>query len=329
MERFNQFDILKAIGIILVIIGHTIKGNFIGNFIYSFHMPLFFLVSGYFLKEKHPLPIKQLSKRLLKPYFVTCTLLILISCIIYLDLQGKTKWDFLLEWIISVLYGNGIENEICNIPLQSIGPLWFLLALFWGTLIVQTSLFYNKKCPALLTVVLCIIISLYLSTHNLLLPFSIRQGMLSVGYIYIGYIIKKQYPTIIIKSKIAWLPLLIIWIMSIKSGFLSILQGYANPELITLLGAICGTYFAYVFSTYLTKNKIATTILCSIGKLTLLILCIHAIEDILIPWQRIINAIPTSHCIAQIVITITRLTIVMGIVYSIKKIPLVKRIFNT
>lgn len=328
MERLKLFDILKAIGIILVIIGHTIKGNLIGNIICSFHMPLFFLVSGYFLKEKYPFPIKQLYRRLLKPYMVTCILLILFACATYFYFNKTINWDFPLKWILSALYGNGIKNEICNITLESVGPLWFLLALFWGTLIVQISLKYNKQCPALLTIILCVIISLYFSTHKLLLPFSIRQGMLSAGYIYLGYIIKKYYPAIIVQSKIAWIPLFIIWIMSIKSGFLSILQGYANPELITLLGALCGTYFAYLLSIWLTKNKRATTIFCSIGKLTLLILCIHTIEDILVPWQKIINEIPMYSNITQVIVTVVRLIAVMGIVYLIKNMSFIKKTFN-
>lgn len=55
-QRSSEFDILKGIGILLVIIGHVcyylMKGG--GGWanwhriIDSFHMPLFFFVSGYF-----------------------------------------------------------------------------------------------------------------------------------------------------------------------------------------------------------------------------------------------------------------------------------------
>ena len=48
--RLNQFDILKGIGIILVMFGHAILGNgLIHNLIYGFHMPLFEAELEFFL----------------------------------------------------------------------------------------------------------------------------------------------------------------------------------------------------------------------------------------------------------------------------------------
>ena len=46
-ERLAIFDILKGIGILLVIVGHTFMKE-IGPYILAFHMPLFFIVAGYF-----------------------------------------------------------------------------------------------------------------------------------------------------------------------------------------------------------------------------------------------------------------------------------------
>ena len=41
------YDVIKGIGIILMVIGHTC-GQPLYNWIYSFHMPLFFIISGLF-----------------------------------------------------------------------------------------------------------------------------------------------------------------------------------------------------------------------------------------------------------------------------------------
>ena len=59
LGRDNTIDIVKAIGIIFVVIGHCCAiprhgGDvswqiYICDYIYTFHMPLFFFVSGYFL----------------------------------------------------------------------------------------------------------------------------------------------------------------------------------------------------------------------------------------------------------------------------------------
>lgn len=53
-QRIEYVDAAKAIAIILVIFAHChymIEFPRLGNLIYSFHMPLFFIVSGFFLKE--------------------------------------------------------------------------------------------------------------------------------------------------------------------------------------------------------------------------------------------------------------------------------------
>lgn len=52
--RNSQLDILKGIGISLVLVGHVSRNGVLNNWIYSFHMPLFFFISGalYYLSKK-------------------------------------------------------------------------------------------------------------------------------------------------------------------------------------------------------------------------------------------------------------------------------------
>lgn len=45
--RVEWVDVAKGIGIILVVLGHNQSPDYIIKFIYSFHMPLFFFLSGY------------------------------------------------------------------------------------------------------------------------------------------------------------------------------------------------------------------------------------------------------------------------------------------
>ncbi len=47
-KRLDYIDALRGFGIILVVLGHLHFGhNMLHQYIYAFHMPLFFLVSGY------------------------------------------------------------------------------------------------------------------------------------------------------------------------------------------------------------------------------------------------------------------------------------------
>lgn len=50
MERKKGFDVARGIGIFLIVWSHTMSdGEPLRSFLFSFHVPLFFLISGYFL----------------------------------------------------------------------------------------------------------------------------------------------------------------------------------------------------------------------------------------------------------------------------------------
>ena len=51
-ERLAVFDVAKGLGILLVVFAHINYTNIPLVYIYSFHMPLFFLISGIFFDTK-------------------------------------------------------------------------------------------------------------------------------------------------------------------------------------------------------------------------------------------------------------------------------------
>lgn len=53
MQRNNVISICKGIAIILMVAGHAEPPTLISNFIYIFHMPLFFITAGYFFSRKY------------------------------------------------------------------------------------------------------------------------------------------------------------------------------------------------------------------------------------------------------------------------------------
>lgn len=78
-KRLFYLDVMKGILIILVILGHSIQdtisdyqNNFLFRFIYSFHMPLFFAISGYLtFKNKYDKTLlKKRALQLLVPFGV-------------------------------------------------------------------------------------------------------------------------------------------------------------------------------------------------------------------------------------------------------------------
>ena len=73
-KQLDYIDIAKGLGMLFVIWGHIKHGGLTPAFIYSFHMPLFFFISGMLfnpLKYDKFLPfVKSRVKRLLVPYVI-------------------------------------------------------------------------------------------------------------------------------------------------------------------------------------------------------------------------------------------------------------------
>ena len=76
-ERIRYFDIAKGLSMIAIVAGHM--GNSpINQFVFTFHVPIFFLISGYFMKPMDDIPfIKRKAKQLFLPYGITCGFVIL------------------------------------------------------------------------------------------------------------------------------------------------------------------------------------------------------------------------------------------------------------
>ena len=70
MARNATISIMKGIAIILMVIGHAEAPWYVTNFIYTFHMPLFFIAAGYFFSSKYrSQPWTFISKRVKGLYF--------------------------------------------------------------------------------------------------------------------------------------------------------------------------------------------------------------------------------------------------------------------
>lgn len=71
MEKRNEtITIAKSIAIILMVIGHSGVAHWMGSFINMFHMPLFFLCSGYCFKDKYLNTPKTFALRRIKGIWV-------------------------------------------------------------------------------------------------------------------------------------------------------------------------------------------------------------------------------------------------------------------
>lgn len=121
-NRIETIDIARGIGILLVVLAHNDFG-YISAFgyqvIYSFHMPLFFFLSGYFIKTSVSF-LEFFKKRfhsLLKPFLFTLFIIYFASVSF-----EKMAFGTALRRISKSLYGTGIYIDWVQ--------LWFLPHLF-------------------------------------------------------------------------------------------------------------------------------------------------------------------------------------------------------
>ncbi len=128
-KRILWIDFTKAVVMLLVIVGHSSIPAIFRGAIFSFHMPLFFLLSGYTTKcsetrQQIFLRIKKTAKGLLIPAF----LLWAIRLIIYLII-GRVNYS-LPQVFLSAVWAGGEEYTIAGFTIPAIGMTWFLVTLF-------------------------------------------------------------------------------------------------------------------------------------------------------------------------------------------------------
>lgn len=185
-QRLEYIDSAKAIAIILVIVGHCYwLGSVpkLGNLIYSFHMPLFFVVSGFFLKHLSMADaLKKYSKAYLWPYFVIGILITIVG--IAKSLTCREQWySLLLLNLTKIAWGSNCESDILFGSIPHIGPSWFLMALFWGCLLFTVLLRIQSRLQRVI-VLLCGASFSLCSAKIMKMPMSIQGGNMCNVFIH-------------------------------------------------------------------------------------------------------------------------------------------------
>jgi len=291
LMRNETIDVAKGIGILLVVLGHNWIANH-GNgelfrIIFSFHMVLFFFLSGIFLNPRKSLTTtaRQKAHSLLKPYFVV--LLAIAAEEVFFD--GALPLDNLL----GVAFASS----------QSIlwAPLWFLPHLFLTTvfsfLIVTAIGPKTKTWPIACAVVVVLLLlgiasirifsSLNLGTLEIKpgwsreltgLPFSADVVLITSAYVIAGYVLAEQVKNF--RTEPLWL-FLALSVFSCCHMFFDetmnlAFRVYGNP-VISTAQAITGIYITLCLSDLTAKLPLFRRSLSYIGSGSLFILIFHGI----------------------------------------------------
>ena len=314
--RNASFDIMKGIAMLAVIIGHITTQCH--GFIYSFHMPLFFIVSGYFFRSGNQREfMKKDVKHLLYPYLLTCAAILMVYTLRSIFVQK----DCISSWILAAFYGSATLSHVsyycAKIP--RIGAIWFLLALFWCKnlflLIVK-----HTRYPFLISLLVSVVSAL-INRYIINAPFTILIGFSATIFYYLGYWVRKQGGFDRLNILLA-VGCIMVWLFAMLTSDMSIANALYKNYPVNVIGALGGTYGMYLVSTLLSTTKwIVSRSFEWFGRNSLTILCLHLFE-MDVPFFRTFFHVSGSWTMVFAI-----MFCVVGVLV-LKRIPFARRIYN-
>ena len=317
-SSLGMFDLLKGVGMLLIIFAHTSELYPVGDistitpvtfFLFAYReslMAAFYIASGYgFRKRSIGKCISQQFKTLFKPYAYTGLATTIAHFVIHYKTFGN--WNNAVYETYKVLGGFvlGLPHTATYFGQEffSCGPMWYLLALMigWILLDIILNIFPESyiKWAVLGTMLLGWGISLVWEA-----PFCIAQGMVTVPYLYIGFLAKKKRlfekkfrPLSILGLLAAALGVALGVLLTGKTDCVSLGEWTMGPVSI-LLDGIVGLGFIVLFMKVqrLLDNPV-THLIEAVGRRSLYIFCIHTVELTAVPWYLMVQkyaAAPTK-----------------------------------
>lgn len=277
---YKEIDVLKGIGILLVILGHLKVPHDLSKFIFSFHMPLFFFISGFVFKSKKNWPFTlDKFKRIMIPYYIFSTATFLLYYISNTGNSSLTIKDFIVGTLL------GISNDFY---LAWNVVLWFLPSLFFINVLFN-SLYNISKSTLYVCALTIFFISLVLveNQDTTFIFFHIGSALLMLPFFIAGFLVKENY--IVLTEKIATVNNVVLFFITAFLFVTGVTISFMNdrtPDVrIHIIGnpfffywgamlIILGLFFLFqlIFSMFF---FIQLRLVAWLGVNSLLIMCIH------------------------------------------------------
>lgn len=289
--RLDWLDIAKGIAIALVIVGHTVDNlSPVRQVIFSFHMPLFFILAGYTFRVK---PMRALvttsAQRLLVPY----VLLFVIWRITQFFIQNDALTAHnLASLALTFIFASGVEVEPWGIP--AVGMSWFLVCLFVARVVmnaVQSALEKRSVPIAAQCALYCAIalVGYFIgSIEHWRLPLSFDVALMAMLMMWVGYQAKRtRFAERFGLKWYVFLAAAVIWVLAIMFSRLEMSARIYEMMPLALLGAFSGTLLCCQLSMVIDKTtRLVKRVFVFMGRNSMLIYCFHAI-DWLVPWMSL------------------------------------------
>lgn len=189
MKRNQFLDVARGIGMMLVIIGHSVG---LSNYLTYFFIQLFFVISGCLYKpgRSYGENIRKKAKRVLIPYFGYSASLLLFYALSGRSLQ-ETKFSAIgILYSRFCLYNSTMYADADNVFFLNIanGGLWFLTTFFVTSLIFHLLANRCRKSNKYLAgcIVVLTLITIVLAELPILFPWGIDTAFAGAIFMLAG-----------------------------------------------------------------------------------------------------------------------------------------------
>ena len=331
-NRIDWIDCAKGIGMFLVILGHTVSQenateNLIRGSIFSFHMPLFFILScTTFRFSEGNGQFVQKTKRAFRHLIIPALIIYLLRIIIYIvNNAGTIGWKgFLTEKINVLIYSSGSDVNISGVVIPAFGMMWFFVVLFIGRSLFDYLHLNLKNTGFIVSICICTLLGIGIGMLQWI-PLSFDIALAVMPFFLFGSYLKRI--DISKRSILFCFVSFAVWCLSfavIYFGFHDYLEltGRRYPVFpLCYIAAIAGTMFVAYLSKMISGFVLAKPI-TYIGRYSLYFFCVHAMDYLYrFVWNRtgnnIINGI-IRICI-DFVVTMILIKIISGLSSFIAK----------
>lgn len=300
-RKFNlaSFDLAKGIAILLVVISHT-HGHYdwsqsgmqqvikVATCVFGTGiLTAFFIITGFGMKAKSPKAmLKKSISDLIVPYLWIMVAYAVVFPLVRYPITGS--WQVVLDqaarFVTAFLLGYARYGKVLfGVQIFWCTAAWFLLATFVALNILNLILRLKNQVAQVVCVVLCAVIGNLLFSVEFFY-FCIPQGLRAVGYLYIGYLIKKYDLFWRLQSNVwTYVVLLPFCLLEMKLGTLDNTV-FVNVFL-EYFGSACSAIFFILVCVYLgTFEWKWLDWVKQAGIYSYWIICLHSAEMDIIPW---------------------------------------------
>ncbi len=315
--RIGYIDIAKCIAILAVIAGHYYAPPLLaGKVIYSFHMPLFFIVSGFFVKDYQiKKNVIRSCKGLLLPYAAGMGIKTVIDIFAGKDLQGL---DAARQGLIDMIGGMCKVSAVFPV-FRDVGMLWFLPCLFVCRVlfvVIMNVTEKSKYSSSIRIIVFSLLAFVGMATPRLTyeyFPWGAEIALVSLLFLFCGNMLNKHK----VFDDRRRLPIagicLVIWIVLLSLGFYIELAAHYWPGFyLAVLEGMLASFAVMCLSQLIDKIRFLNTALRWIGKSSLIVLLVHYIDSVYEVSDKLLGILNIDHSILSLTVRILFILCIAG-----------------